>query len=133
MLGTRVCDLTLSPGCPQSRLQTGEWDAFRSPSLSSLTDGQKNPISKGWASPTAMLTTLVKCAGLKKNGPCRLIYLMFSHQGIELFDSFRRIRTGGLLEELCHWGWVLRFSKAHTQSGVFLFSLSQSVDQDVAS
>lgn len=32
----------------------------------------------------------------------------------------------GLLEEVCHWGWDLRFQKAHTRPNIFVY------DQDTA-
>lgn len=28
---------------------------------------------------------------------------MLSHQGVELFERIRKIRRGGLVEEVCHW------------------------------
>jgi hypothetical protein len=39
------------------------------------------------------------------------MYLMPSHQEVELFDRIRRIRGRGLLEEVCPWGWALGFQK----------------------
>ena len=63
---------------------------------------------------------------------------MFSSQGGELFERFRKIRRCGLVEvgvvllkEVCHMGWALRFQRP--RRGQFQSSsLSWLADQDVA-
>jgi hypothetical protein len=72
-------------------------------------------------------SNLQGCVGWNKNGPHVLKYMNISHQEVAPF----RIRKCGLvgvgatlLEEVCHWGWVLRFQKLPRQVQIALsFSL----------
>lgn len=51
------------------------------------------------------------CGGLSENWPHRLIYLNVWSLLAELFGE--GLRGVALMEEVCHWGWTVRFQK-HT-------------------
>ena len=50
-----------------------------------------------------------RCGGLNENSPHRLIYLnTWSPVGRTVLEG---LESMALLEEVCHWGWALRFQK----------------------
>lgn len=66
------------------------------------------------------------CRGLNKNGPIGSYSLMFSHQGMELFEKLRRSRRCGLVAgSMSLWVTHLRVQKPMPGLG------SLSTDQDV--
>ena len=55
-----------------------------------------------------MLSRIIQgCRGLSKNGPSGLKVL--SHPEVA---HLKGLGSAALLEEVCCWGWALRFSKA---------------------
>lgn len=103
------------------------WTARLSISWLLWTKHQWTWVSKYLCSKTQSLWDydLEYCGGFNKNAPYSLIYLnIWSPLSDTIWEGFGELRVVALLEEVCLWGWTLRFQKPTPRlsiSSLFLF------------